>query len=140
MIKVDLFGEGVEFDHIGMSMKSIEHALGGIEQTVDPTQKVAVAFFDLHGAPIEAVQPQSDDSPVASSLNRGIKLLHLCFRVPNLDNAIRVARRNGLLLVASPTPATAFDGRRIAWLFSETMGLFELLEASRPDCPPPPAR
>jgi methylmalonyl-CoA/ethylmalonyl-CoA epimerase len=135
MTTIDLFGEGAEFDHIGMSMDSITRGLGGIEQIVDPIQKVAVAFFQLHGLRIEAVEPRGEDSPVANQVKRGVKLLHLCYRVPDLEKSIQVARQNGLSLIASPVPAAGFDGRRIAWLFSGNMGLFELVELLRTSCP-----
>jgi methylmalonyl-CoA/ethylmalonyl-CoA epimerase len=130
MMAIDLFGKEAQFDHVGMSTKSIERALGDVQRTVDPIQKVTVAFFFLHGLPIAAVEPCGDNSPVATLTEKGIRLLHLCYRVPDIEEAIRTAQRNGLLLVARPAPAAAFGGRKIAWVFSDTMGLFELLESS----------
>ena len=94
----------------------------------DPIQRVRVALFRLHGVPLEAVEPVGDDSPVSNSLRKGMKLIHLCFRVPDLDAAAAAARSHGLLQVSQPAPAAAFDGRRILWFYSRAMGLFELVE------------
>lgn len=133
MVEVDLFGEGAEFEHVGMCLASVRDALPGAELVLDPIQKVRVAFFDLHGLRMEGIEPAGDDSPILNEMNRGVKLLHLCFRVPDIDAAARHARAFGLLPISKLAPAAAFEGRRIAWLYSRTMGLFELVEAAQPE-------
>jgi methylmalonyl-CoA/ethylmalonyl-CoA epimerase len=66
-------------------------------------------------------------------MKKGTKLLHVCYRVPDIGDAVRNARKHGIHLVAKPAPAIAFDNRNIAWLFSKTYGLLELVEAPRHD-------
>jgi len=128
---VDLFGPGAELDHVGLAAVRIDDVLPGLDRVTDPIQGVTVGFFDLHGLVIEAIEPASDSSPISSQLAKGNRLLHLCYRVPDLQAAIASARSKGLLPLAKPVPAKAFDGLKIAWLFSRTMGLFELLETPR---------
>jgi methylmalonyl-CoA/ethylmalonyl-CoA epimerase len=129
MSGMDLFGDGAELDHIGMAVKSLSELNLQGSGIHDPIQKVTVAFFRLHGVCIEAIEPAAEDSPISDQLAHGSKLLHLCFRVPDLEAAIRAGRAHGMLLVASPVPAVAFGGRKIAWIFSPGMGMFELLES-----------
>ena len=126
--RIDLFGPGAEFDHIGLAVSSLDALPVQSPRFFDPIQKVSVAFFSIHGVPLEAVQPGDEQSPVSAQLKQGTKLLHLCFRVPDLDAAVLAARSKGLMPISRPAPAVAFDGRRIVWLFSPVLGLFELVE------------
>jgi hypothetical protein len=48
--------------------------------------------------------------------------------VPDLETAVECARRFGVHRIARPVPAAAFGGRRIVWLFNQSIGLVELLE------------
>jgi methylmalonyl-CoA/ethylmalonyl-CoA epimerase len=123
------FGPGARLEHVGLVVASIEAAAPGVEAVFDPLQKVRVAFVTLNGVPLELVEPAGDDSPVANSLRKGNKLVHLCYNVPDLDAATRAARAAGFFPLANPVPAVAFGGRRIAWVYSKTFGLVELLEA-----------
>lgn len=128
-LPVDLFGPA-EFLHIGLAVPSIREACaGGVEPVPEKGQRVCVAFVDLHGAPVELIEPLGDASPVAASLEKGQKLLHLCFRVPDLEKALARAKQNGFHAISKPAPAEVFGGKRILWLFSKTFGLFELVEA-----------
>ena len=126
---VNLFGAGTRFHHVGLAVASIDDAAPGLPKTHDPTQRVSVAFQDVHGAVIELIEPAGERSPIAASLKKGTKLVHLCYEVPDIHAAISVAEGGGMHVVAAPTPAVAFDGRRIAWVYHEVYGLIELLEA-----------
>lgn len=128
--QIELFGAEAEFDHIGLAVPSLDALPVRVPRSFDPIQKVAVAFLSIHGVPLEAVAPVDERSPISARLAQGTKLLHLCFRVPDLDVAVRAARSRGLLPISRPVPAVAFGGRRIVWLFSPVLGLFELLESS----------
>jgi methylmalonyl-CoA/ethylmalonyl-CoA epimerase len=101
-----------------------------LEVVFDPIQRVRVAFVDLAGTTIELIEPVGDDSPVRLSLEKGTKLVHLCFEVPGLEAALTAAAGHGFHVLGAPAPAVAFAGRRIAWCFSKTFGLVELLEAT----------
>lgn len=129
MIKLDLLGKDAKFEHIGLVVKSI-HEISGDKAEIhtDSIQKVHVAFVDMHGVRVELIEPLGDDSPVAASLAKGQKLLHLCYRVPDLENAIQYSRARGFHCIARPVPAVAFTGKPIAWLFSKKYGLVELVE------------
>jgi methylmalonyl-CoA/ethylmalonyl-CoA epimerase len=129
MIKLDLLGKDAKFEHIGLVVKSIREISGDkAEVHSDSVQKVHVAFVDMHGVRVELIEPMGEASPVAASLNKGQKLLHLCYRVPDLENAIQYSRTKGFHCIARPVPAVAFTGKPIAWLFSKEYGLVELVE------------
>jgi methylmalonyl-CoA/ethylmalonyl-CoA epimerase len=99
----------------------------------DPLQKVRVSFLaksDRDVAEIELIAPLGEDSPIQSMLAKsGGGAYHLCFETSELDGALEHARKNGCIVVSSPVPAVAFQGRRIAWIYTRSRQLFELVEA-----------
>jgi methylmalonyl-CoA/ethylmalonyl-CoA epimerase len=97
----------------------------------DPIQRVRVAFFypvDPRNPVFELVEPASEMSPVSNFLKKRGGLHHVCYEVDDLEAALEKARRAGWGIAATPAPAVAFDGRRIAWVCSKTRLLMELLE------------
>jgi methylmalonyl-CoA/ethylmalonyl-CoA epimerase len=104
-----------------------ELAIAGLVKVHDPIQKVNVAFTDLHGVTVELIEPAGEGSPVAASLKKGIKLVHLCVEVTDMSKAIEFAEKGDFRQLSQPVPAVAFEGRAIVWMFHPTFGLFELL-------------
>jgi methylmalonyl-CoA/ethylmalonyl-CoA epimerase len=130
---LNLFGEDATLRHIGVAVRSIDAAAPGAEKTLDPLQNVRVAFVELNGVPCELVEPVDERSPVNGYLKQGkVSLYHLCFEVSDLEMALEQAKRHGFHELGRPKPATAFAGRRIAWVYSPLLGLFELLERNSP--------
>ena len=138
-------GLGFRLLHVGVAVAGLEAAaatLGGLfgYRVVsgpfdDPVQKVRVTFL-AHGekdvAEIELIAALSEDSPVAAMLakNRG-GAYHLCFETSDLDRALEHASSQGCVVVSGPVPAVAFEGRRIAWVYTRERQLFELVEAAK---------
>jgi methylmalonyl-CoA/ethylmalonyl-CoA epimerase len=120
------------FDHVGIAVRSID-AVGGpdVPVTRDVKQRVSVAFVETGGVTLELIEPLGENSPVLRSLEQGQSLVHLCFRVPNLEAAISTGKDAGFHRLGAPAPAPTFDNRRIVWVFSRVFGLVELLEAEQ---------
>jgi methylmalonyl-CoA/ethylmalonyl-CoA epimerase len=127
--------------HLGFVVKSISTVADEFAASMsahwdgeiihDPIQRVRVAFFspvDSANPVYELVEPASEDSPVADFLKKRVGLHHVCYEVNDLDAALEAARSTGWAIASSPAPAVAFEGRRIAWIFSKTRLLMELLE------------
>ncbi len=127
--KKNFFGEHAVFEHAGIAVRAISDIGKGIEKTEDPIQKVNVAFIYIYDCKIELIEPISEKSPITNILDKGQSLYHLCFRVPDINKALETARKHGFHCIARPTPAKAFNDKKIAWVFSKTYGLFELVEA-----------
>ncbi len=127
--KIDFFGEDASFDHIGVAVVSLKGTrLDGLEGVEDPTQKVSVAFAEIHGLPVEFIEPRTDDAPVRKNLENGQALVHLCFNVPDINSALEKARKYRFHPITKPVPAPAFGGNNIIWLYHKVFGLFELVE------------
>lgn len=131
----------MRFRHVGVAVSKIE---GSIESYgailgyklqsgpfVDPIQKVSVCFLGTDNpsdAIIELIAPASEDSPVKGVLLRGGGAYHMCFETPRLEEALAKVRALGCIVISGPVPAVAFNGRRIAWIYTPTKQLIELLE------------
>ena len=129
----------LNFHHIGIACRDIEKTKAFYLQqgytatpTVeDPLQHVRISFLDKDGGPrLELLEPIGDQSPVARTLaTSGVTPYHICYEVPDLEEAIATLRSQRFLLVNGPVPACALDNRRIAFLFQKNTGLIELLES-----------
>jgi methylmalonyl-CoA/ethylmalonyl-CoA epimerase len=100
----------------------------------DPLQRARVAFFkpvEARNPLLELVEPAGPQSPVSNFLKKGGGLHHVCYEVDEMEPALRKALEVGFIEVAPPAPATAFNGRRIAWVYSKSRLLVELLERTR---------
>jgi methylmalonyl-CoA/ethylmalonyl-CoA epimerase len=130
--------------HVGVAVPSLDSttellsSLFGYEVVSgpfdDPIQKVTVNFLAKSvddPAEIELIAPLTDDSPIRSILakDRGAAY-HLCFQTSDIDRALIHAQNNGCIVVSAPVPAVAFQGRRIAWIYTRSRQLFELVEAT----------
>lgn len=138
-----LSGNGV-LHHLGFVVKCIsdvaEEFAASIsarwdgEITHDPIQRVRVSFFgpvDPRNPVFELVEPASETSPVSNFLKKGGGLHHVCYEIDDLESGLQEARRAGLVTIATPAPAVAFGGRRIAWICSKRRLLVELLERNK---------
>jgi methylmalonyl-CoA/ethylmalonyl-CoA epimerase len=128
--------------HVGVAVPDIGAATGMFESLLgyrvisgpfdDPIQKVTVNFMtqsDADVAEIELVAPLTEDSPLRTMLNKnGGGAYHLCFETNDLDGALAHVRSKGCIVLGEPAPAVAFGGRRIAWFYTRTRQLFELVE------------
>jgi methylmalonyl-CoA/ethylmalonyl-CoA epimerase len=131
-IPLEVFGADAAFHHVGLAVRSIANSIGNTADVVrDDIQRVSVAFVNLNGVCVELIEPEHERSPISMSLANGQPLVHLCFEVTDLGRAIEKGRAGGFHKVASPAPARAFDDRKIAWVYSRTYGLVELLERER---------
>jgi len=128
--------------HIGFVVASIGEAAERMTRLLrgawdgkvvhDPCQAVRVTFLRQNspGDPLlELVEPVSDDSHIGAFIKRhGAGLHHVCYEVDSLDEQLAASRAAGALIAREPLPATAFDGRRIAWVYTRDRLLLEYLE------------
>lgn len=129
------------FHHVGFVVSSIAEAGAGFasalgahwDQVVihDPLQQARVTFLHC-GEPkapaVELVEPAGDSSPLHKFVAKGGGLHHICYEVDSLEAQLERSRAAGCLVVKSPLPAVAFNGRRIAWVYTRQKLLIEYLE------------
>ena len=127
--KKDIFGEGAIFHHLGIIIKDKSNKpFRNLYFIYDSIQKVEVAFYSLNGLIIEVVVPRSDDSPIKKALVNKSFYHHICFSVPNIQNALDISSISGVRRISKISPAKAFEERNICWCIGKDYGLMELIE------------
>jgi methylmalonyl-CoA/ethylmalonyl-CoA epimerase len=115
--------DGPRIAHVGIAVSDLEAALAfyrdvlGIEphppELVDGATILSLPFGD---SDVELMASTEPESPVGRFLaKRGPGIHHICYRVPDLDAAIRACRAAGYRLV-DEVPRTGAAGRRIAFV------------------------
>src|SRR5579864_7362672 len=127
----------MRFSHIGFVVENIGRAHYLLSQLLDggeisatyhdPIQGVNVAFASVGNCLTELIEPASSQSPVSRFLAQGGGLHHLCFETNELDREVERLRAHGFAVSCPPSPAVAFDRRRIAFLFNPDLRLIELV-------------
>ena len=132
----------VRFHHLGVAVpdlpKAVEwyrHCLG--HQVLsgpfdNPIQRVSVCFVgdgERDSLPLELVAPLGPNSPVDNVLAKNLGAYHACYEVDDIEKALAWFCQQGCLVVSKPVSAVAFDNRRIAWVFTPTRQLLELVES-----------
>lgn len=127
--------------HIGFLVPDIAVAAGDFSSRLgyvvdseiieDPVQTAYVQFLRQPGANnwLELVTPNGPRSKLLGALQKGGGLHHLCYEVDDMERACVHLRGRSMLMIARPTPAVAFPGRRIAWFMDRSNFLLELLES-----------
>ena len=123
--------------HVGIAVTSIAEALPfyrdvlglapGHRETADGATIVSLRFGSTD---VELLEPNDPASPIAKFLaKRGPGIHHVCYRVPDLDTALKRCQAAGYRLI-DETPRRGAGGRRIAFLHPKsTHGiLLELTE------------
>lgn len=131
--------------HIGILVKDIAEARQAyvdrfgyeIQSEVihDPIQTACVQFLRGQTEPlVELITPDGPNSKLANALKKGGGLNHLCYLSDLIEEDCRQLRRQGMFLLQEPVAATAFPGRRIAWLMGRDGLPVELVETAPVPC------
>ena len=123
--------------HVGIAVTSIAEALPfyrdvlglapGHQETADGATIVSLRFGSTD---VELLEPNDPASPIAKFLaKRGPGIHHVCYRVPDLDTALKRCQAAGYRLI-DETPRRGAGGRRIAFLHPKSTNgiLLELTE------------
>jgi methylmalonyl-CoA/ethylmalonyl-CoA epimerase len=109
--------------HVGIAVPSIADAVAfyrdvlglepGLPESADGATIVGLTLGDVQ---VELLEPRDPTSPVAKFLaRRGPGVHHLCYRVPDLDQALARCRAAGYTLV-DDVPRRGAGARRIAFI------------------------
>jgi len=127
--------------HVGFVVADIQSSIAGFVRSLgatwtgeifdDPNQRVRVTFLSTspESPQIELVEPVGANSPVERFRREsGGGLHHLCFEVDRIEEQLKLMRTRSAMIVSRPKPAVAFNGRRIAWVYTAEKLLVEYLE------------
>ena len=131
----------MRIDHIGYAVKNIDKArkqmiaMGySFEPTViDEDRNIYIAFASMDGYRVELVsplkQPGHEESPVDQILSKsGPSPYHICYASTDIEEDIKKLQNNRFKVIIPLAPAVAFDGRRVVFMYSLSLGLIEIVE------------
>lgn len=109
--------------HVGIAVADLDEALtfyrdvlGIAPEPVETADGARIAVLPLGEAAVELLEPAEPESPIARFLaRRGAGIHHICYRVPDLEEALARCRRHGYRLI-DDTPRQGAGGRRIAFV------------------------
>lgn len=109
--------------HVGVAVRDIEEAvrfyrdvLGVTPHPQQTADGATIVGLSLGGSEIELLTATDAESPIGKFLaTRGPGIHHLCFRVPNIEQALDRCRAAGYRLI-DEVPRPGADGRRVAFL------------------------
>lgn len=96
----------------------------------DPLQMVSIVLMRRSDSPlIELIFPTDSKSPAMGWLKR-VKAgpYHTCYEVTDIAGAMELFAGNGFCALHEPLPAVAFEMRAVVFLWSNDVGLVELLQ------------
>ena len=125
--------------HYGFLTKSIDKSLNYFEQLGykkisdiinDNDRGVDLLFIESeNGQLIELVSPNVEDSVVSKIIKTNINsVYHICYITKSIESCINTLINKSFILVDTPKPAIAFNGKKVAFLMSKYTGIIELLE------------
>lgn len=109
--------------HVGIAVPDLEAALafyrdvlGVLPRAPEVADGATIVALPFGESEVELLAPRTPDSPIAKFLaKRGPGIHHICYRVPDLDQALDACRAGGYRLV-DESPRTGAAGRRIAFV------------------------
>ncbi|MGQ9855965.1 MAG: methylmalonyl-CoA epimerase [Fervidobacterium sp.] len=126
-------------DHIGIAVRDASEKLRlykdflGLEVTEIeelPERGLRVYFIKVGDTRIELLEPMNENSEVSGFLEKkGEGIHHIAFNVHGIDEAVKLAKENGLQPL-SEEPKKGAGGTRVLFLHPKTTGgvLVELVE------------
>lgn len=128
-------------DHLGVVVRTLadgiqewERLFGyrvATEAVTNSRQKVRVVFLVKEGSvTVKLVEPTDESSPVFRLARRGGGLHHVCFRCREISAGVASLVKEGARLLVPPEPGEAFDGNRIAFLFTHENVNVELIDTA----------
>ena len=131
----------MEVHHIGYAVRdiqksTIEFKKNGFknvgELCIDNQRNVLIQLMKNKEWLIELVAPiLNTNSPILNILEKNNNTpYHLCYCTASITKKIKELRDNSYTLIESPKPAIAFNGRLVAFLYHNDIGIIELLECS----------
>ena len=127
----------MEIDHIGYVVKNLDKAKEAMETLgylfgeiiKDAERNIYIIFGEMNGYRIELVAPMSQGSPVDTYLSKiGATPYNICYKSKNIEEDIENLRKSQFKVSIPLTPAIAFGGKRVVFLYSLSLGLIEIVE------------
>jgi methylmalonyl-CoA/ethylmalonyl-CoA epimerase len=114
-------------NHVAIAVRDLDIAIRHYRDTLGakvseplalPDHGVTCSFVDLGNSKIELLEPLGEDSPIIKFLERNPAggVHHLCFEVPDIDDATDKISRSGARIVGARKPKIGAHGNPVVFL------------------------
>ena len=124
--------------HVGYYVTDIDEArneflsLGYEKESeciLDEERKITVQFLKNDTYRVELVAPAEGCTLFPKSIKKmGATPYHICYECADMEKTMNEWQGKGFMLVRPPSPAVAIANRRVAFLYSDAIGMIELVE------------
>ncbi len=130
----------MEIDHIGYAVLDFDKAIeefkliwDSIGEVVEDTDRnVKICFCKKDNYIFEVISPLDTklSSPIDTILKKNRSTpYHICYKTPDIKREIaKLTQNNRYILLIEPQIAKACNNARVAFLYSQAIGLIELVE------------
>ena len=131
----------MQIDHIGYAVKNIEKAKLSFQalgytfgDTINDTDRnIYISFGQLDNYKIELVAENTQNSEGTTPIKTYIQKIgacpyHICYKSHEIEKDIEFLQTKRFKVTIPLTPAVAFGGRRVVFMYSLDVGLIEILE------------
>lgn len=128
----------MKIHHIGYLVSDMEKAIKQFEElggtiespaVYDEARQIDIAFIQMGAYLLELVYPHETSRAVGKALKKMKNTpYHLCYECDDIYGTIDGFVKEGCIIVEDPEEAVAIQNKKVAFLYSSVLGLFELLE------------
>ena len=125
------------FHHLGLATRRLAREADGWrmfgyvpdgDAFEDHVQGVRGIFLSGPGPRLELLEPLPESTVLDGWIDRGIRIYHQAFEVPDIRATLESTLARGAKVVVQPVPAIAFGGRLIAFVMLPMMHLVEFID------------
>ena len=125
----------MKLHHVGIACEDISATTEELKNTFNITE-ISDQIFDAEQDATLCMVTLDDGSMlelvagnvVKTYLKKKIKQYHVCYEVKDIDKQIKRMESAGAVVIRGKRPAKLFGGRQVAFLYTYSIGMVELLE------------
>lgn len=128
----------MKIHHIGYLVENIYASLEEFERMgaeresdliYDSERMVDIVFVRMDTMLIELISPREESAEIGTSLRRLRNCpYHICFRCNDINDMIQKLVCCGSILIKEPQVAVAIDNKKVAFLYNDNIGVYEIVE------------
>lgn len=131
----------MQFHHIGIIVKNIKFGENHLKSfcnfkrtskniIIDKKIGVKILFLDyIHHPLIELIAPLNNKSPISLALDKNVNLLnHIAYKSKSFSTDVKKLKKKGLLQLTKPTPAKAFNNKKVVFFLNKLNFIIEVIE------------
>ncbi len=128
----------MKFHHIGYLTLNLKNSFNEFKHLnytkkgkfiSDSKLRVKIQFIKNNSNLIELVNPYNDNYGLINLIKKKNYAYHFAYKVKSIEKDINLLKKKGFKLIVNPTPAKAFNNKKVAFLKMKNSFIIELIES-----------